>query len=83
MVGELPGALQLHVQSIWVSSYQPGLPQFYARFNYGNEDYTTSPTDLQNSSGEYTWFVLRPALLLLPPLSPTQGRSRRLADRNR
>ena len=82
--GKLPGALELHVQSIKFSSYQEGRPQFYAKFKYGNEDYTTSPTDLQNYyySGECTWFVFQPFLPLLPPLSPTQGWSGRLADRN-
>jgi len=50
-----PGTLRLHVQSIIFSEDQPRQQQFYVKFNYGDRDYTTSPTNLKNDWGAHTW----------------------------
>jgi len=81
---ELPGKLRLQVQSIKIPLGKSRQQQLSIRFKYGNKNHTTSPTTkATGGSDEHTWFVLRPFIPSLPPLSLTQERSRKLVHRNK
>ena len=81
-IEELPYGLELEVQSIKIPFAKPKTRQFYVKFEYGDMDHTTPLTTKTMVGGEHTWFAFCPSPHSLS-LSPGQGVSRNLVDRNR
>ena len=75
LVTELPGRVKLMFKSIKVSFNRSKQRPFYVKLKYGNKEYTSSPTKISDTSGEYTWFAPCPFLLPAPSLSAAQENS--------
>ncbi|KAF9785469.1 kinase-like domain-containing protein [Thelephora terrestris] len=74
---ELQTKYELHVHGIKFPNDRPPSQEFYVKFKYGDKDYTTPLTNLQDDRGEYIWHVLRPFQLPPLPLSLRPGTARK------
>ena len=60
---ELPGKVNLQIQSIRVGFEKSRQKQFCVKLKYGNKDHTTPVAKFVEATGEHGWFAFRPFLL--------------------
>ena len=68
-IGELPGTLNLRVQSIKIGPGLDDRKRVFVKIKHGNKKYKTSPTKVRNKLGERRWFVFVPTLVAVLSLA--------------